>query len=53
MIGRRLTVNNFDVQVVGVMRPGFRLVFPAANHAEERVDVWMPRSSRPACSIAD
>ena len=47
VIGRRLTVNNFDVQVVGVMRPGFRLVLPAANHAEERVDVWLPRNFAP------
>jgi hypothetical protein len=42
VIGRRLTVNNYDVQVVGVMRPGFRLVLPAANHVEERIDVWLP-----------
>jgi putative ABC transport system permease protein len=42
VIGRRLTVNNFDVQVVGVMRPDFRIVLPAANHVEERIDVWLP-----------
>jgi putative ABC transport system permease protein len=42
VIGRHLTVNNFDVQVVGVMRPDFRLILPAANHVEERVDVWVP-----------
>ena len=42
-IGRRVTVNNHDVQIVGIMRPGFRLVLPAANHAEEQIDVWMPR----------
>lgn len=42
VIGRRLTVNNFDVQVVGVMRPDFRLVLPAANHVEERIDMWLP-----------
>jgi predicted permease len=47
VIGRRLTVNNHDVQVVGVMRPAFRLVLPAANHAEERVDVWLPRDFAP------
>ena len=47
VIGRRLTVNNFDVQVVGVMRPGFRLVLPAANHAEEIIDLWLPRDSAP------
>ena len=42
IIGRRLTVNNFDVRVVGVMRPDFRLVLPAASHVEERIDVWLP-----------
>ena len=47
VIGRRLTVNNFDVQVVGVMRPGFRLVLPGANHVEERVDVWLPYDPGP------
>jgi putative ABC transport system permease protein len=48
MIGRRLMVNNFDVQVVGVLRPDFRLVLPAANHAEERVDVLLPRDFSPS-----
>jgi putative ABC transport system permease protein len=48
VIGRRLMVNNFDVQVVGVMRPDFRLVLPAANHLEEHVDVWLPRDFGPS-----
>jgi putative ABC transport system permease protein len=48
VIGRRLTVNNFDVQVVGVMRPDFRSVLPARNHVEERVDVWLPRDFAPS-----
>ena len=47
VIGRRLTVNNFDVQVVGVMRPDFRSVLPATNHVEERVDIWLPRQFAP------
>jgi predicted permease len=47
VIGRRLTVNNFDVRVVGVVRPEFRSVLPAANHVEERVDVWLPRDFAP------
>ena len=47
MIGRRLTVNNFDVQVVGVLRPDFRFVLPAANHLEERVDLVLPREFVP------
>jgi predicted permease len=47
VIGRHLIVNNYDVQVVGVMRPDFRLVLPAANHAEEHIDVWMPWNPGP------
>jgi putative ABC transport system permease protein len=47
VIGRRLTVNNFEVQVVGITRPDFRLVLPAANHVEERVDVVLPRDFLP------
>jgi putative ABC transport system permease protein len=47
VIGRHLIVNNYDVSVVGVMPPGFRLVLPAAHHAGEAVDVWMPRSFTP------
>ena len=47
VIGRRMTVNNFDAQIVGVMRPGFRLVAPSANHVEEQVDVWLPKEFAP------
>jgi putative ABC transport system permease protein len=47
VIGRRLAVNNFDVQIVGVMPAAFRAVLPAANHAEERIDVWLPRDFAP------
>jgi len=47
VIGQRLMVNNFDVQVVGVLRPDFRLVLPEGNHAEERVDVLLPRDFSP------
>jgi putative ABC transport system permease protein len=47
VIGRRLAVNNMDVQVVGVLPPAFRLVLPAANHVEERVDLVLPRDFAP------
>jgi hypothetical protein len=47
VLGRRLTVNNFDVRVVGVMPPGFRLVVPARNHADESIDLWLPRDFAP------
>ena len=42
IIGRHFIVNNFDVQVVGVTRPDFRVYLPPANRVEERVDVWLP-----------
>jgi putative ABC transport system permease protein len=48
VIGRRLTVNNVDVQVVGVMPSGFRLVLPATNHVDERVDVYLPWDFAPS-----
>jgi predicted permease len=48
VIGRHLAVNNFDVQVVGVMPPRFRLVLPAGNHAAESIDLWLPRDFAPS-----
>ena len=47
VIGRHFTVNNNDVQVVGVTRPGFRVYLPPADHVEERVDVWLPANFAP------
>jgi putative ABC transport system permease protein len=47
VIGRHLTVNNQDVQVVGVTRPNFRVYLPPADHVEERIDVWLPRRFEP------
>jgi len=47
VIGRHLTVNNWDVQVVGVTRPDFRVYLPPANHVEERIDVWLPTDFHP------
>ena len=44
VVGRHFIVNNYDVQVVGVTRPNFRVYLPAANHVEERIDVWLPKS---------
>src|SRR5579864_5660754 len=48
VIGRHLTVNNWDVQVVGVTRPDFRVYLPPRDHVEERVDVWLPITFAPA-----
>lgn len=48
VVGRWLTVYNVDVQIVGVLPSGFRLVLPPANHVEERVDLVLPRSFAPS-----
>ena len=47
VIGRQLTVNNFDATVVGVLRQDFRTVLPDGMRLEDRVDVWMPRTYEP------
>jgi putative ABC transport system permease protein len=47
VIGRHFTVNNNDVQVVGVTRPDFHVYLPPADHVEERVDVWLPTNFDP------
>ena len=48
VIGRHFIVNNFDVQVVGVTRRGFRVYLPPADRVEERVDVWLPTTFEPS-----
>jgi putative ABC transport system permease protein len=42
-IGRHIEVNNLDVEVVGVLRPDFRVYLPVLSGAPEIVDVWFPR----------
>jgi predicted permease len=44
-VGRHIQVNNLDVQIVGVLRPGLKLFLPAATNAAEDVDVWFPYGS--------
>lgn len=41
-VGRHIQVNNLNVQIVGVLRPGLKLFLPAATNAAEDVDVWFP-----------
>jgi putative ABC transport system permease protein len=47
VIGRRLTVNNFDAAIVGVLRHDFRAVLPEGARLEARVDVWMAQAYAP------
>ena len=42
VIGRRIQVNNLDVQIVGVVRPEFRVFLPPETLASEEIDVWFP-----------
>jgi putative ABC transport system permease protein len=42
VIGRHVEVNNFDVEVVGVTRPGFRVYLPPLDHVADVVDIWFP-----------
>jgi putative ABC transport system permease protein len=41
-LGRRVQVNNLDVQIVGILRPGFRVFLPPETLAAEQIDVWFP-----------
>ena len=43
VIGRRIQVNNLDVQVAGVLRPGLKVFLPPASNAAEDIDLWFPR----------
>jgi putative ABC transport system permease protein len=41
-VGRHIQVNNLDVQIVGVLRPGLKLFLPAFTNVAEDPDVWFP-----------
>jgi putative ABC transport system permease protein len=41
-VGRHIQVNNLNVQIVGVLRPGLKLFLPASTNAAEDPDVWFP-----------
>ena len=42
-VGRHIEVNNLDVEIVGVLRPEFRLFLPANTALPEVADVWFLR----------
>jgi predicted permease len=41
-LGRQIQVNNLDVQIVGILGPGFRAFLPTETLATEDIDVWFP-----------
>ena len=42
-IGRHIEVNNLEMQIVGVLRPDFRVYLPSNSAVPERVDLWFSR----------
>jgi predicted permease len=42
-LGRQVQVNNIDVRIVGILRPGFRVFLPPDTLAAEEIDVWFPK----------
>jgi predicted permease len=42
VVGKSVRVNNLDVQIAGVLPPGFRLFLPPSVNALEQIDVWFP-----------
>jgi len=43
VIGRAVRVDDADLQIAGVLPPGFRLFLPPLMSALEQVDVWLPK----------
>jgi predicted permease len=41
-VGAGVRINNLEMQIVGVLHPGFRLFLPASTNASEEIDVWFP-----------
>ncbi len=42
IVGRGVRINNLEVQIVGVLRPDFRLFLPPSVNASEQIDIWFP-----------
>ncbi|HTV01871.1 MAG TPA: ABC transporter permease, partial [Luteitalea sp.] len=47
-VGRRISVNNVDARIVGILRKGFTAPLPASNHVADQVDIWIPRQFAPS-----
>ena len=42
VIGRTVRINDLDMQIAGVLPPGFRLFLPPHVSSLEQIDVWLP-----------
>ncbi len=42
VIGRAVRINDADMQIAGVLPPGFRLFLPPSVNGVEQIDVWLP-----------
>ncbi|MEZ5399392.1 MAG: ABC transporter permease [Bryobacteraceae bacterium] len=47
VIGRNVRLNDVEVEIAGVVAPGFRLFLPPAVSEASEVDVWLPYSMDP------
>lgn len=42
VIGRRIQINNLQMEIVGVLRRGLRVFLRPSTNAAEQIDVWFP-----------
>ena len=42
VIGRAVRINDSDMQIAGVLPPGFRLFLPPSVNGLEQIEVWLP-----------
>lgn len=42
VIGRGVRINDSEMQIVGVLPPGFRLFLPPSLTDSEQIDIWLP-----------
>ena len=53
VIGTTVRINDLDMQIAGVLPPGFRLFLPPSVNNLEQIDVWLPdRIDQPSRTAA-
>ena len=47
IVGKAVRIQDFDVQIAGVLPTGFHLFLPPSVSASEQIDVWLPTAMSP------
>ena len=47
IIGKSVRVNDLDMEIAGVLAPGFRLFLPPSVDDSEQIDIWIPSRADP------